>query len=89
MFDLLESLETSPRKDKELGSVGRIVIKEARYEGFRFYFIADSHALRYASEHELIDLLLQFVRMSDKKQQQQTIEQIKHILRTIGPDGLK
>ncbi len=88
-FDLIESLEQSPRKGKELGTVGGIVIKEIKYEGFRFYFITEGHALRYASEKELVDLLLRFIRMSDKKHQQKTIEEIKHILRTIGPEGFE
>jgi hypothetical protein len=40
-------------------------------------------------EAALTDLLLKFVRMSDKKHQQETIEEIKTILRTIGPGGFK
>ena len=32
----LKSLETSPHKGKALGHVGRIIIKELKYEGFRF-----------------------------------------------------
>lgn len=87
VFDLIEATATNPHKGKELSTVGGVVIKEIRYEGFRFYFIADGHALRFASEEELADLLLRFVRMSDKKTQQKTIEEIKEILRTIGPSG--
>ena len=89
VFDFIESAETHPRKGKELGTVGAIVIKELRYEGFRFYFITDGYLLRYSAEKELVDLLLKFVRMSVKKHQQKAIEEIKHVLRTIGPSGLK
>ncbi len=88
IFDLIDSVKESPTKGKELGNVGGIVIKELRYKNFRFFFIADGHKLKYLREEDLIDLLLRFVRMSDKKHQQETIEKIKNILRTIGPKGL-
>jgi len=84
VLEHLKSLESSPKKGKILGTVGGIVIKELKYEGFRFYFITDGFKLKYANKEEIIDLLLRFVRMSDKKHQQQTINEIKHILRTIG-----
>lgn len=83
----LKSLESSPHKGKELGTVGGIVIKELKYKNFRFYFITDGFKLKCISEQELITLLLRFVRMSDKKHQQETINEIKHVLRTIGPEG--
>ena len=84
VLEHLKSLESSPKKGKILGTVGGIVIKELKYEGFRFYFITDGFKLKYANKEEIIDLLLRFVRMSDKKHQQQTINEIKQILRTIG-----
>jgi alpha-acetolactate decarboxylase len=80
----LKSLESFPKKGKILGTVGGILIKELKYEGFRFYFITDGFKLKYANKEEVIDLLLRFVRMSDKKHQQQTINEIKYLLRTIG-----
>jgi len=36
-------------------------------------------------EAYLIDLLIRFVRMSDKKDQQKTINEIKKILQKFGP----
>ncbi len=87
VFDLMESLEQSPHKGKSLGHVGDIVIKELKFEGFRFYFLADGHTLKFADEHALQDLLLRFVRMSDKKEQQQAINEIKHILKAVGSSG--
>src|SRR3989344_7445004 len=83
----VKSLESSPSKGKELGHVGGIVIKELRYKGFRFYFITDAHKIRVFSQESLTDLLIRFVRMSDKKEQQRVIDEIKHILRTIGTSG--
>lgn len=87
ILDLMHSLEENPRKGKELGTVGGIVIKELKYEGFRFYFITDGYALRFSSEEELVDILLRFVRMSDKKHQQKTIDEIKLVLQRMGPAG--
>lgn len=37
-------------------------------------------------ESKLIDLLMRFVRMSDKKTQQETINEIKKILNNFGSD---
>jgi hypothetical protein len=87
IFDLIETLEDNPRKGKLLGTVGGIVIKELKYRNFRFYFITDGFRLNCIGEKELADLLLRFVRMSDKKHQQETINEIRQILRTIGPKG--
>lgn len=83
----IKSLENFPQKGKILGTVGGIIIKELKYNNFRFYFITDGFKLKCARKEELIDLLLKFVRMSDKKHQQQTIDEIKHILKTIGAGG--
>jgi hypothetical protein len=87
VLEHLRSLENAPHKGKLLGTVGGIIIKEWRYEGFRFYFITDGFKLKCLNEEELVDVLLRFVRMSDKKAQQETINEIKYILRTIGPFG--
>ncbi|MBU1974372.1 MAG: hypothetical protein KKH52_03180, partial [Nanoarchaeota archaeon] len=83
----LKSLENNPHKGKFLGTVGGIAIKELKYQGFRFYFITDGYKLKCLDKALLTNLLLKFVRMSDKKHQQKTIEEIKQILRIIGPDG--
>lgn len=87
IIDLLESLESSPHKGKHLGSVSGIVIKELKYKNFRFYFITDGFRLKCLDQEKLIDLLLRFVRMSDKTHQQQTINEIKQVLRVIGVGG--
>ena len=85
VIDLIESLENHPKKGKILSSIGGIVIKEIKYKSFRFYFITDGYQLRCLSQKELTNLLIKFVRMSDKKEQQKTIEEIKRILIKIGP----
>ncbi|MDD5192398.1 MAG: hypothetical protein PHH54_01765 [Candidatus Nanoarchaeia archaeon] len=88
VFALIKSLEENPNKEKELGNVAGIVIKEIRYEGFRFYFITDGYKLKIMDESKLVDLLIKFVRMSDKKHQQKTIDEIKSILSKFGPGDL-
>ena len=89
VFQHLKSLETEPKKGKLLGSVGGIVIKEIKYKGFRFYFLAEGYKLKFLSVEDLIDLLLRFVRMSTKKHQQKTIDEIKEVLKIIGPKGFE
>jgi hypothetical protein len=88
VLEHLKSLESSPKKGKILGSVGGIVIKELRYQGFRFYFITDGFTLKCFDQEALVDLLLRFVRMSNKKHQQKTINEIKFVLRTVGTIGI-
>ena len=87
IYSMMEDLEKNPRKGKPLGHIGKIVIKELKYESFRFYFIADGTKLKLLTDYELKRLLIKFVRMSDKKHQQDTIDEIKLILRKIGFDG--
>lgn len=87
VLELLKSLEHSPSKGKALGTVGGMLIKELKYNNFRFYFITDGFKLKCFGEAGLVDILLRFVRMSNKKHQQQTIDEIKHVLRTVGPTG--
>lgn len=87
ILELMRSLEENPHKGKPVGHVGNIVIKEIRYEGYRFYCIADGFKLKMLQKEELDDLLIKFVRMSDKNTQQKVIDEIKHILRQIGEEG--
>ena len=87
IFKQMYSLEENPNKGKALGNIGGIVIKELRYKNFRFYFITDGHKLKIMDEQSLADLLIRFVRMSDKKYQQQTINEIRKILLDLGSKG--
>ena len=87
IFELMNSLEENPKKGKPVGQVGGIVIKELKYKNFRFYFITDGYKIRVLSIEKLKDLFIKFVRMSDKKTQQKTIEEIKKILKSFGKEG--
>jgi|SRR3989344_46231 len=87
IFRQMFSLAENPHKGKELGNVGGIVIKEMKYKNFRFYFITDGRKLKVMDEANLVDLLIRFVRMSNKKDQQETINKIKKILTNFGSKG--
>ncbi len=89
IIDLLETLEENPNKGKLLGNVGGIVIKEIRYKSFRFYFITDGQKIKAIDESSLTDLLITFVRMSDKKSQQKVIDEIRRVLINLGPSGFE
>tara|TARA_Y100000034_G_C6794495_1_gene355989 strand:+ start:143 stop:475 length:333 start_codon:yes stop_codon:yes gene_type:complete len=80
IFKLMYSLQDNPKKGKPLGNVGGIIIKEVKFENFRFYFISDGYKLKILDESQLTNLLIRFVRMSDKKHQQKTIGEIKKVL---------
>ncbi|MBT5740612.1 hypothetical protein HOI26_05960 [Candidatus Woesearchaeota archaeon] len=84
IFLLLKSLETQPCKGKSLGHVGKTIVKEIKWKKFRFYFITDGHMLKFGTEEELANLLIKFVKMSEKKDQQKTINEIKNILKSFG-----
>ena len=84
IFRQMYSLRENPNKGKLVGQVGGIVIKELKYKSYRFYFITDGYKLKLMDESKLVGLLIRFVRMSDKKDQQKVINEIKLILRKFG-----
>jgi len=87
IFSLLCTLKDNPKKGKEVGCIGDVVIKEIKYKKFRFYFITDGYKIKFLKIEELNDIIIKFVRMSQKKDQKETIEQIKNVLRKLGKEG--
>ncbi len=87
IFRQMYSLQDNPKKGKLLGSFGGVVIKEIKYKSFRFYFITDGYKLKLLDKEKLTDLLIRFVRMSNKDYQQQTINEIKKVLMHFGSEG--
>jgi hypothetical protein len=87
IFERFKSLETSPHKGDAVSSVEGAVIKELRYGTHRFYFVTDGQVLKFGTDDQLASLLIKFVRMSKKKDQQKTIDEIKDILKSMGFDG--
>ncbi|MBA7671613.1 hypothetical protein ES703_79772 [subsurface metagenome] len=89
VFALIKSLEDNPKKGKLVGQVGGILIKELKYKSFRFYFLTDGFKLKILNLEELSDLLIKFVRMSDKKDQQKVINEIKEVLIKVGKEAFE
>lgn len=87
IFELLHTLGGNPKKGDVVGAVGGVVIKELKYNVYRFYFITDAHKVKFLRGGELTDLLIKFVRMSHKNDQQKVIEKIKNVLRLLGKEG--
>jgi len=87
ILDLIKTLEDNPDKGKPIGIIGGILIKELKYKSFRFYFIIEGNTLRVMDKSLLTELLIKFVRMSDKNYQKQTINEIRNILIKLGPEG--
>ncbi len=87
IFRLMYSLKENPKKGKEIGQVRGIIIKELKYEKFRFYFITNGFEVKFLEIKDLQNLVIKFIKMSDKKSQQKVIEEIKGILRKFGKEG--
>jgi hypothetical protein len=83
IFRLMRSVKNSPNKGKLLGRIGRIAIKELKYKSFRFYFLVDAFKIKFLGAEGLDNLLIKFVRMSDKKSQRKVIGEIKDFLRKV------
>jgi len=83
VFELMLQLEHQPKKGKSVGHIGSIVIKEIKYKKYRFYFVTDFYRVKYLTVEELKNLIIKFVRMSEKKDQQIVIDQIKDVLRSL------
>ena len=86
ILELMYSLKENPKKGKPIGCVGSILIKELKYESFRFYFLTDGYKIKLLKIEELNDSFIKFVAMSDKKSQQKVIDEIKTILKKFGTE---
>ncbi len=80
IINLFNNLKENHKKGKKVSVIGNIIIKELKYKKFRFYFITDRYKIKFLSISNLKDLLIKFVRMSNKKEQQKTINEIKKVL---------
>jgi hypothetical protein len=81
IFNQMYGLASTPKKGKTLGAVGNVAIKELKYKKFRFYFLVNRYKVKFLKASELQDLLIRFIRMSEKKDQQKVITEIKRFLR--------
>lgn len=83
IFSLIGTLKENPNKGKVIGFVGDMCIREIKYKSFRFYFILNKNKLNLFNQNKLRDLLIRFIEMSKKNNQQKTINKIKEILKLL------
>ncbi len=83
IVSLMRSLKDTPRKGKALASVGGVLIKELKYKKFRLYFITNGYILKFGTADEFMALLIKFIDVSDKKDQQKNIDKIKSVLESL------
>ena len=87
IFQLMYSLKENPKKGKSIGQVRGVIIKELKYKKFRFYFITNGFDLKFLKIEDLQNLVIKFIKMSDKKNQGKIIAEIKKILKSLGEEG--
>ncbi len=80
VYALIATLERNPNRGKVLGHAGGMSLRELRYKGYRFYFIVDGHKLILFNAGKIRELLIRFIKMSKKDNQQSTIDEIKRML---------
>ncbi len=80
VYSLIESLKINPNKGKTIGQIGVISIRELKFRSFRFYYILNLNSLNLFNKEQLEELLIKFVEMSKKNNQQKTIERIKQTI---------
>lgn len=83
IYSLINKLKTNPQKSKVIGLIGSISLRELKFKSYRFYFIIEGHKLMLFTKNNIQDLLIRFIKMSNKNNQQKTIDKIKTILKTI------
>lgn len=83
IVDILEALEYNQGMGKFVGDVAGVQVRELEYEWLRFYFVVDGHRLRVLTRRELVDLLVKFAGMLDKRQKK-VFREIRDILVKLG-----
>ena len=83
IYALIEKLKVNPNQGKVLGHVGSMSIRELRYTSFRFYYILDGNKLRLFNQSKIRELLIQFIAMSKKNDQQKTIREIYELIERV------
>lgn len=83
IYNLIETVRENPYKGKYLGKVSTLIIKELKYKNFRLYYLIDENKLILFKKEEIEELLVKFIALSTKNDQQKTINKIKLILERI------
>jgi hypothetical protein len=75
---------TSPSDGDFVALVSNIVIREKRDNTFRFYFIVQNNIKHVITKEELNMMLVKFVALSKKNNQQAVIDKLKADLQKFG-----
>ncbi|MFT4327017.1 MAG: hypothetical protein ACMXYK_05935 [Candidatus Woesearchaeota archaeon] len=81
---VLQLSKTSPSDGDFVALVGNIIIREKRRDSFRFYFIIEKTKKHVITKEELNDMLLLFIALSKKNNQQKVIDDLKKGLQKKG-----
>lgn len=83
VYDLIEQLTRNHHKGKVIGHAGGCSIRELKYNSFRLYYIISLHKLILFDAGALRELLVEFIAMSKKHDQQHVINQITTMLESL------
>ena len=86
IMDSFETLKENPQRGKKVGRVGDYLIKELKFETFRFYFITNGVELKLFLKKEIESIIIKFIRMSKKNNQQKIIGEIKELIKNMYDD---
>lgn len=82
---LVEKLAlTSPSDGDFVALIANIVIREKKLKSFRFYFIVKDTKKHVITKEELKDLIIKFVALSKKNNQQHIIDKLREDLKKFG-----
>lgn len=87
IFHWMCQLKENPNRGKFVASIGFVELRELKYENsFRFYFFTNQKLVKVLEEDELQSMIIKFVEMSKKKEQQKIINKLKEDLKKYGFD---
>ena len=81
---LMQLAQTSPSDGDFIAIVANIVIREKKEKSFRYYFIVQDTKKHIVTKEELSELLIKFVSLSKKNNQQDVINKLKKQLLDYG-----
>jgi hypothetical protein len=76
--------KTTPSDGDFIALISNIVIREKRLNTFRFYFIVKDDKKHVITKEELKELIIKFVALSKKNNQQEVINKLKEDLKKVG-----
>ena len=76
--------DTSPSDGDFVALVANIVLREKKHKTFRFYFITDQTTKHVITKDELKEMIVKFVALSKKNDQQEVIDKLKNDLQRFG-----